>query len=98
MLGQAFENSLEGREIIKVGTSQWDLTRYDDALAMFETIRPTACIHLAARVGGVKANTDNMADFCTDNLSRKNFLVEVQKYFYSFRAISAAPTIPASPF
>ena len=69
MLGQAFENSLEGREIIKVGTSQWDLTRYDDALAMFETIRPTACIHLAARVGGVKANTDNMADFCTDNLS-----------------------------
>jgi len=69
MLGQAFENVHEGHEIIKVGTSKWDLTRYDDALDMFETIRPTACIHLAARVGGVKANTDNMADFCTDNLS-----------------------------
>ena len=69
MLGQAFENVHEGHEIIKVGTSKWDLTRYDDALDMFETIRPNACIHLAARVGGVKANTDNMADFCTDNLS-----------------------------
>ena len=69
MLGQAFKNTYEGYEIIKVGTSKWDLTRYDDALDMFEEIRPTACIHLAARVGGVKANTDNIADFCTDNLS-----------------------------
>jgi|TARA_R110002124_G_scaffold84493_1_gene219926 GDP-L-fucose synthase len=67
MLGKAFEHTQEGREIIQVGSSQWDLTRYDDALDMFETIRPTACIHLAARVGGVKANTNNMADFCTDN-------------------------------
>jgi GDP-L-fucose synthase len=69
MLGQAFENTHEGYEIVKVGTSKWDLTRYDDAIDMFETIRPAVCIHLAARVGGVKANTDNMADFCTDNLS-----------------------------
>jgi len=68
MLGQAFEEAPRGCEIIKVGTSQWDLTRYSEALEMFTEIRPTACIHLAAKVGGVKANTDNVADFCTDNL------------------------------
>tara|TARA_R110002110_G_scaffold259297_1_gene475012 strand:- start:1405 stop:2349 length:945 start_codon:yes stop_codon:yes gene_type:complete len=68
MLGQAFEKAPKGCEIIKVGTSQWDLTRYDETLEMFREIRPTACIHLAAKVGGVKANIDNVADFCTDNL------------------------------
>lgn len=36
---------------------QWQITRYN----------PTHVIHLAARVGGVKGNTEFVGDFCMDN-------------------------------
>lgn len=69
MVGQAFNHDTAKHEIIQVGSAQWNLLYYKDTLDMFETIQPDACIHLAARVGGVKANSDNVADFCTDNLA-----------------------------
>ena len=35
---------------------------------MFKHLKPTKVIHLAARVGGVKANTEHLGQFYTDNI------------------------------
>ncbi len=45
-----------------------DLTNPDEALKTFEEIRPSQVIHLAASVGGVKANRDHNVEFFTNNL------------------------------
>ena len=92
MLGQAFENAPEGYEIIKAGTSQWNLTKYDEALEMFKTVCPTVCIHLAARVGGVKANTEKMADFCTDNLFINTNVLKAANYTGVTKVLSLLST------
>tara|TARA_R110000796_G_scaffold251217_2_gene382131 strand:+ start:1406 stop:2350 length:945 start_codon:yes stop_codon:yes gene_type:complete len=67
MVGSCFAPLSEENEIFQVGSSQWDLTNYNEAVEMFETIQPISCIHLAAKVGGIKANSENMANFFTDN-------------------------------
>ena len=40
-----------------------DLTVYEDVLATFREHSPDAIVHLAARVGGIKDNVNNQADF-----------------------------------
>ena len=72
MVGTAFKNLQTKHELIFVQSSQYDLVRAAPALSMFKDIRPDACIHLAAKVGGLKANLESMADFCRDNLAINN--------------------------
>ena len=42
MLGKAFETAETKDELVLVGSSHWDLTRFEDTLNMFKTIRPQA--------------------------------------------------------
>ncbi|MHA1661099.1 MAG: GDP-L-fucose synthase family protein [Promethearchaeota archaeon] len=72
MVGTAFKNSKSDHELIFVSSEEYNLIRFEDARRMFEETSPTGCIHLAARVGGVKANTEHVADFCADNLAINN--------------------------
>jgi GDP-L-fucose synthase len=51
-----------------VSSSDYDLRIKEHARNMFIKHSPDAVIHLAARVGGVKANTDYVADFYADNI------------------------------
>ena len=68
MLGNAFKNIETKFKLVLVGSSDYNLLNYSEALKMFKDINPDMCVHLAAKVGGVKANTDFIADFCSDNL------------------------------
>lgn len=45
-----------------------DLRDFGSCKKLFEWYRPTHVIHLAARVGGVKANTNFIGEFFTDNI------------------------------
>ncbi len=57
-----------------------DLTSQKQAEMLFEMVKPTAIIHLAAKVGGIHANSTNKADFYLENtLINTNVLREVQK-------------------
>lgn len=88
-------NKLESMKcnIIKIGKSRsnrinkYDLTKQRDVFNVFEREQPTIVIHLAAKVGGIYANSNNKADFYLENtLINTNVLREVQerKIKYAF--------------
>lgn len=68
MLGNAFKDIKTKFKLVLVGSSDYNLFNYSETCKMFQNVNPDMCIHLAAKVGGVKANTDYIADFCADNL------------------------------
>lgn len=64
-----------------VSSKQYDLREYSQCASMFEKYKPESVIHLAARVGGVKANHSYLADFYNDNiLINTNVLKCAAKY------------------
>jgi len=68
MVGSAFSDLSAPHEIIRVGTGDYDLAKSADSAEMFLKYKPDAVIHLAAKVGGIKANTDFIADFFDENI------------------------------
>ncbi len=68
MVGQSFNDLQTGYEFISVGSNQYDLCHADEVDSMILNHSPDAIIHLAARVGGVKSNTEFVADFFRDNI------------------------------
>jgi len=67
MVGSAFKDLQTRHDLILVGSKEYDLTSWKDSLYMVERNRPDAIIHLAAKVGGIKANMENQGDFYTIN-------------------------------
>lgn len=56
-----------GDDVISVG-SEYDLRDADVTRALFGEVRPTGLFHLAARVGGIYANSTQKPDFYRDNV------------------------------
>jgi GDP-L-fucose synthase len=88
MLGSAFE----GENIIKTNSREFNLTNFTEALNMFRKYQPTHVIHLAAKVGGVKANTDNMADFYRDNILINTNVLEAARMYKTQKVLSLMST------
>ena len=81
MVGSAFKGLDTGHDFTLVGSSEYDLritSQVDDMIYHHE---PDAIIHLAAKVGGVKGNTDFVADFFYENImiKCKDFVPEIIK-------------------
>jgi GDP-L-fucose synthase len=70
MVGAATVRRLQSEEceILTVPRRDLDLRRQSDVECWMETYRPEVIILAAARVGGIKANRDEPADFLYDNL------------------------------
>jgi GDP-L-fucose synthase len=68
MVGQGFSDLKTDYEFVSVGSSQYDLRHANEANSMILDHNPDAIIQLAARVGGVKGNTEFVADFFKDNI------------------------------
>lgn len=49
-------------------SAQYDLTRMEDVVRMYEDARPEVVIHLAAKVGGIGYIKDRPGEFFYDNL------------------------------
>ena len=49
-------------------SAEFDLRRPEDIERLYETVRPTLVLHLAAVVGGIGANRERPAEFFYDNL------------------------------
>jgi GDP-L-fucose synthase len=58
---------LESAEISTFSSADYDLTRQDQVVRMYEDLRPDVVIHLAARVGGIGANQQNPGSFFYEN-------------------------------
>jgi len=64
-----------------VSSRDFDLRSVEQAETMFAMYEPEQVIHLAAKVGGIKANMENLGDFYTDNiLINTNVLGCAKKY------------------
>ena len=66
MVGTALQEVL--KDAIFLSSKDANLVRQEEAERVFQEIRPEKVIHLAARVGGVKANMDNLGLFFYENL------------------------------
>ena len=92
MVGSAFEAAQTSHELILVGSKQYDLRSWHDTQMMMINIAPDAVIHLAARVGGVKGNTDFVADFFSDNININTNVLQASKKFGVKKVVSLLST------
>ena len=79
MVGKAVQEKasrLPGSVFYFTRSRESDLTNRDQTLALLERVRPNAIIHLAAKVGGVKGNTDYMAEYYTENIRMNTNILE----------------------
>ena len=66
-------------DVLRVGSSDYDLTDFDQCVAMIEENKVDRIIHLAARVGGVKGNMDFVGDFFRDNILMNTNVLEAAR-------------------
>jgi GDP-L-fucose synthase len=77
---------------IKPKRKDYDLRKEYDVLEMFKKYKPEYVIHLAARVGGIKANSDFIGDFYYDNIKINTNVLEAAKTFRVKKLVSLLST------
>jgi len=83
--------------------SDYDLTKEDDVIRMYDDMRPTVVIHLAAEVGGIGSNQANPGRFFYANLAMGLHLIEQArsrgiKKFVQIGTVCAYPKFATTPF
>ncbi|MFQ6020139.1 MAG: NAD-dependent epimerase/dehydratase family protein, partial [Dehalococcoidia bacterium] len=63
------------REIIAVGSLDYDLTKEESAIRLLQETRPDIVIHMAGLVGGIMANKERPAEFFYQNLTMGTFML-----------------------
>jgi GDP-L-fucose synthase len=74
MVGQSLKKFLP--EAIYISSKDFDLTKENDVIKMFETYKPNKVVHLAARVGGIIDNIEKPYEYFIDNISMNTFMVK----------------------
>jgi GDP-L-fucose synthase len=90
MVGKSFLDKLPNA--IYVSSKQYDLRDPIQANNMFEEYRPRFVIHLAARVGGVLANMNNLGSFYYDNVMINTNVLESARIFETEKLLSCLST------
>ena len=99
MVGSAFKNIETDHDLILVGSKDCDLMNYDQTFEMFAYYMPNAVIHLAAKVGGVKGNSEYVADYFHENIVINTNVLDISKCFRIGKVVSLLSTCiyPDSP-
>ena len=79
-------------DAIYVGSSDYNLIDKNGAQDLFRETQPTHVIHLAARVGGVKGNTDYIAEFYYDNIMINTNVLEAARIHKTQKLVSLLST------
>ena len=90
MVGSALKEVLP--EAVYLSRSDCDLRDKASVDNLFKDLRPTRVIHLAARVGGVKANSDKMGEFFFDNIMINTNVLNAAHQFKSEKVVSLMST------
>ena len=111
--GAGFLGKYLQKELLQQGAQQenmliplieeYDLTKEADVVRMYNDMRPTVVIHLAAEVGGIGANRDNPGRFFYANMAMGMHLIEQAricklKKFVQVGTICAYPKFTPVPF
>jgi len=99
MVGSSFHDITTNHKLIQVGSSDYDLRTKTACRCMLADSQPDAIIHLAAKVGGVKGNTDYVADFFCDNIMINTNILQSAVEFKVPKVLSLLSTCiyPDSP-
>src|SRR4051812_2100750 len=88
MVGSAIVRALEKRqqagetfEVLTRTRQELDLTERSAVRKYFRQARPTQVILAAAKVGGIKANSDAPVEFLLENLKIQNSVIEAAHDF-----------------
>jgi GDP-L-fucose synthase len=107
-LGRCVQAELKARgvpaeSILVPLIEHYDFTREADAVRMYDDMRPTVVMHLAAEVGGIGANRDNPGRFFYSNMAMGLHLIEHARRrglnkFVQVGTICAYPKFTPVPF
>lgn len=61
---------------VYLSSKDFDLTRENEVIKLYEQYRPSAVVHLAARVGGIIDNIKYPADYFTSNVLMNTLLID----------------------
>ena len=78
MVGRALQKVLPTADYVG---SEYDLTKYEQVVKLFEEKKPEYVIHLAARVSGMKGNMNAVAEHYTDNVLMNTNVLEVSRLY-----------------
>lgn len=92
MVGSSFKRVETSHDLILLGSRDCDLTNRSETKRMLMHFRPDAIIHLAAKVGGVKGNSEYVADFFHDNIVMNTNLLDIAKNFRVPKVVSLLST------
>jgi GDP-L-fucose synthase len=68
-----------GDEVVVARRADYDLTHWDDAARLFDSVRPEVVYHLAAEVGGIGANQANPGRYWFANLTMGTNVLELSR-------------------
>jgi len=107
-LGQHLQRELVRRGVAKTSLlvpliEDYDLTKEADVIRMYDDMKPTVVIHLAAEVGGIGANRENPGRFFYANMAMGLHVIEQArirnlKKFVQVGTICAYPKFTPVPF
>mmetsp|Transcript_3137 Transcript_3137/g.7846 ORF Transcript_3137/g.7846 Transcript_3137/m.7846 type:complete len:318 (-) Transcript_3137:704-1657(-) len=97
LVGKAVEEVLQGAT---PDNEQWyfasskdaDLTSYESTKQLFERLKPTHVLHLAARVGGLFSNMKYKVEFWKDNITMQENIFALCKEFNVQKLVSCLST------
>jgi len=90
MIGHALQRVAP--DAIFVSSKEYDLRDYEQTHEMFAIHKPEQVIHLAAKVGGVKANMENLGDFYRDNVLINTNVLEAARKHKTEKVVSLLST------
>ena len=75
-----------------ISSKDCDLRKQEEVQKLFNAVNPRYVIHLAAKVGGVKANSEQLGDFYYDNSLINSHVLEESRKFNVKKVISLLST------
>lgn len=86
LVGTYLQKYIDG---IYLNSSDYNLTKEEQVVAMYEKYRPDTVIHLAAKVGGIMDNIAHPFEYYEDNLLMNTYVVKYARQFKVNKFIGA---------
>jgi GDP-L-fucose synthase len=90
MIGTALKQDLESA--VYISSQDYNLIKSEQCEQMYKDHKPDCVIHLAAKVGGIKANMDKLADFYYENTMISTNVLHYAKEYNVKKVLSVLST------
>jgi GDP-L-fucose synthase len=92
LLGSAMKEIVQENDYHFTDRRECDLENLENTIELFEKVQPSIIIHLAAKVGGVQANSNFPADYFERNMTMNLNVFKAAKIVKANRIIAFAST------